>query len=118
MVATHDIKTFSKGEDVKFSILLKNRDGTPLSDAATQTISFVISDKLTGATLAEFNTTPEIILADAPTANWTVTLLRAALAALTQEVAYEFNVWSTSAASWRVLQITGTFTLLQADSPA
>ena len=118
MVATHDIKTFSKGEDVQFNVLLKNRDGTPLSDAATQTIDFVISEKNTGVVLAEFNTSPEVVLADAGTATWTVKLLRADLAVMTQDVAYEYNIWSTSAAAWRVLQITGTFTLLQADSPS
>ena len=118
MVATHDIKTFSKGEDVQFTMLLKNRDGTPLSDAATQVVNFVISKKLGGAIIAEFNTTPEITLADALTANWTVKLLRADLTLLEQKVDYEYNVWSTSATSWRILQITGTLTLLQADSPA
>ena len=117
MVARHDIKTFSKGEDVQFNLLLKNRDGTPLSDAATQTVVFVISEKNSGTVLAEFNTTPEVVLTDAGTATWTVKLLRADLAFMDQDVSYEYNVWSTSAALWRVLQITGTFTLLQADSP-
>ena len=124
MVALVDLKQYSKGGDLSFDLFLTNDDGvdgaigTPLSDAATQTISLVIADKFTKDTLAEFNTTPQITLVDAPTAKFKVILNRTDLAALKSEVDYRYNIWSTSAGNNRLPQVIGTFRLLDADSPA
>lgn len=118
MVAKINILEFSKGEGLAIGLTLHNRDETPLVDAATQTIDFVISTSAeTDPPLYEFNTTPQIVLNDAPTAVWTVAIAPADISALVEGVEYRYDIWSTSAAGLPLHQIGGALVMAPATSP-
>ena len=118
MSTKQNILDFSKGEGLAINLSLQNRDETPLVDAATQTIDFVISASAeTDPPIAEFDTTPQIVLVDAPTAAWTVAIAPADLSALTEGVEYRYDVWSTSVAGLVLHQIGGALLLAPATSP-
>ena len=116
-MSTTDIKDFKYGEDVQLSLYLKDRPippklvGDPLSDAATQVISFVISEVATGVLVVEFTSTSEIVLNSAPLALWDATFSKTALAILDAEKEYTYDLWSTSAGGTRLHQNSGVFYL-------
>ena len=120
-----NITDFHYGEDVQLTLVLKDRPippalvGEPLTDAATQAISFVISDALTGVTLYEATTAVEIVLADAATAKFDADFNRTNLmAVLSAETDYHYDVWSTSASDVRLHQKSGVIRLGPSTLPA
>ncbi len=119
MVARINIDDFSKGEDLAFPVYMRNKDETVILNAASQQIDFVIVDLLTRAIVVEFNSSPQVVLADAGTGDWTITLSRVDLASLNHTDEYEYNVFSTSnnGAGERLHQLIGLFTLDRSGEP-
>ncbi len=119
MAKTQDIKTFSKDETVEVTLLLRNRDGTVITSAATVAVDLVISKDGTSDAVYEFDTTPQIILADAPTGQWNVTLEPADVVNLKEGAEYRYDVWSTgSGGTPRLHQITGVLQLQKSTPPS
>ena len=116
MSAEINITSFAKGEDFQAILHLKNRNKSVLSDAATQTVNFVLSDQ-DGTIVVEFETSPQIVLADAAKGTWNVLLTRTDLTTLVAETEYNYDVWTTDAGGIRLHQLSGTFTLDSAVSP-
>lgn len=117
------ISMFKHGEGIQMTFTLRNRAvgseivGTPLVDAASQVISFVISDRETELAIAEFNAPPDIVLADAVAAIWDVDLKVADLTAIEADKEYDFDIWSKLAGADLIHQRNGVFVLPQATPP-
>lgn len=114
MADIKNITDFSKGEQFQVKVLARNRDGTPLSDAANTTFEFIISDEVGGVALLTFNSSPQIILTDAAAADWAISLSPADLTTLTEETKYWYEVWTTSAGGIEVHQNKGALTFEKA----
>lgn len=114
MASNPSLNTFYKGETVEFTVELKNRDQTVLSDGANQTITLTFSDKKCKEDpILTFNASPQIVLADLPQGFWNVTLTETDLTILKENVTYAFAVTSEDLSGVVIAQIVGEFTLLK-----
>ncbi len=111
MVTNNDLDGFSRTETVDVTLFAKDRDGTPLSDAAAQTLSMTIGETPSDPFLLEFNTTPQITLQDAPTAQFLIRLLASDLTSLVEDTRYYYNMWSDNGSNVLILQSKGEFYL-------
>ena len=111
MAARVDITAFSKGEDFQIEVTANNRDRTPIDNAATQTFEFIISSEAGAVALLTFNTTPQIVLADADTGLWQISLSPVDLTTLTELTDYWYEIWTTSAGGIEIHHIKGILNL-------
>lgn len=109
MPAIVDITEYHKGEHVEITFFAKDRDGTPLDNAATQTITMTVSETVSGAPIATFTTGGDITLVDGPTAKFLISLSASDLNSLVEGKTYYYNIWSGT--TQKTLQAYGKFVL-------
>ena len=117
MASEVDITDFSKGENVQFSSAMLNRDQTPIDDAANVTVEFVISLSPTKDMLLKFDSSPQIILQDAPTGMYNFDFADTDFDILTAGKPYRYEIWTTSAAGVEIHQVEGSLILSPATGP-
>lgn len=116
MDPTH-LTGFAHGETVQFSILARTPGGDPISSPASATVTLTIGATQDGAAIVTAGTaTGEIVLGDAATARFDVTLSPAALADLSEGTIYWHNIWTTQGSVKR-RQAYGRFVLKRSIAP-
>lgn len=106
-----DLEGFHIGETVQCAVFAKERDKTVLVSASTATMTMRISRTAFTTSIYVFNTTPEIVLADEPTAEFTIVLPAATIPLLTEEIKYHYDIYTTSAAGDILHQVGGVLQL-------
>ena len=109
MPALVDIIEYHKGEHVEITFFAKDRDGTPLDNAATANITMTIGESVEGAPILTFTTGGDITNTDVPTAKYLISLSTTDLASLIEGRSYYYNIWSGT--TQRTLQAYGKFLL-------
>lgn len=110
MPAIVDITEYYKGEHVEITFFAKNRDNTPLTNPASQTITMTIGESNSGVPSLTFTTASgDITLSDAPTARFLISLSASDLNTLVEGKTYYYNIWSGT--TQKTLQASGRFVL-------
>lgn len=109
MPAFVDITEYYKGEHVEITFFAKDRDNTPLDNAASQTITMTIGESVGGVPLLTFTTGGDITLVDGPTAEFLISLSASDLTSLVEGKTYYYNIWSGT--TQKTLQASGKFVL-------
>lgn len=119
MAANVDLTGFHKGEEVTITVLAKNRDGTPLQDAASQSLILVIASSESGSPELEFTTDDtQITLEDVATANFSIVLDPADVTVLNEGTTYYYNIWTEDSDGDRLLQARGLIRLRSSIEPS
>ncbi len=108
---------FQIGETIRISVLAKERDESALASPATATMSVHIALTTSNTAIYVFNTTPEVTLTDAPTAEFTIVLPATTIPLLLEGVTYRYDIFSTSAGADVLHQAGGAFKLNPAVEP-
>ncbi len=108
---------FQIGETIRITVLAKERDGSVLASASTATMALHIALLPADVAIYVFNTTPEITLADEPTADFTIALPAATIPLLLEGVAHRFDIFTTSAGGDVLHQAGGVLKLKPAIEP-
>lgn len=69
-----DLTEFYHGETIEFTVAAKDRDGSVITTPGSQTLTFWIGNTQGGAALLEFSASPEVVLSDAGTGVWLVSI--------------------------------------------
>lgn len=110
MATETNIDQYHKGEYVEIDFFAKNRDGTALTNPASQVVTMTIGESVDGLPMLVFTTASgEITLTDAPTSKFTIGLSTANLEDLVEGRTYYFNIWVGT--TQRTLQAFGKFIL-------
>jgi hypothetical protein len=121
MATEINIDGFHYDEYVEILFQGRDRSGYPLSDAASQVITLVISGTAGGVADpgGEWSTaTGHIVLVDAPEAKWEISLTPDDLSDLSEGKVYYYNIWSQLTPDTPILQAKGRFTLLDSINPS
>ncbi len=108
---------FHIGETIRITVLAKERGGSALASAATATMSVHIADSAASLAIHVFNTTPEVTLTDAPTANFTIVLPVATIPTLLEGTVYRYDIYTTSSGGDILHQAGGALVLKPAVEP-
>lgn len=106
------------GDTIDITVYAKNRDGTALINAASQTMTMTISATFNGAPVLEFNASPQITLQDTPTAEFLIRLQGSDYVTLTEDVRYFYNIWTDDGATLQLLQNYGEFMVRSSIEPS
>ena len=66
---------------------------------------------MTATNVLEFSSTPQIVLTDAPTGLWTITLQKSDLASLKPKYPYRYELRSKLGTADHIVQVSGEFVL-------
>lgn len=111
MAANFDIVDFHKGEGLRFTAALKNRDGAVIDSPATQTVTLRIGATESGGSVVEFSAAPEVTLTEEATGVWTFLIPPESLSAVPENKVFRYNIWSQLGFAAPVLQIKGAIRL-------
>jgi hypothetical protein len=109
MPSSVDITQYFKGEHVEITFFAKDRDNSPLDNAASATITMTVAETTNGAPFVTFSTASDITLVDAPTAEFLISLSATDLTPLMEGRTYYYNIWSGT--TQKTLQAFGKFLL-------
>jgi len=107
MAKNQNIETSHKGESLEIILAAKNADGTPLVDAADQTVTLTIGRTQRGKKILSFNKTPEIVIFNADASEWLIKIPESKLAGLQQDKVYHYNIWTHKESQEPYLQAYG-----------
>lgn len=117
MPAPFNLNGFAHGETVQFSVRARRPGGAVLTTPGTATVILTIGATVEGEPIVQFSTgTGHIVLADAGTAEFDVTLQPADLAEIAEGTAYWYNIWTIQGAEKRK-QAYGRFVLKRSILP-
>lgn len=108
---------FAAGETIRITVLAKNRDGTALTGAATQTMAINIAKSTSSAILYSFDSSPQISLTTELTAEFTIAIAASAIPLLLEGVTYRYDIYTTSSGADVLHQVGGVLKLLPAAEP-
>jgi hypothetical protein len=109
---TLDITEFSYGETLTFTIAAKDRDGSVITTPGSQTLTLWIGNTLGGAAALEFNSSPEVVLSDAGTGTWLVSVPYASYSStLSEGRVYYYNLTTKLGSDDPILQKSGKIRL-------
>ena len=106
---------FFKGEAVEITLLAKNVDGTPLTDANDAIVIMTIGLSPSGEPLLQFD--DKHTLLDLPTARFNITLSALDVTLLTEGKAYYYNMWTQALTGDPRLQGKGKISLNKSIEP-
>lgn len=103
MSAEVDITTFSDGEDIIIEVFAKDDEGNALTDTGNETIRLNVARNKTAAPVLSVDTSPQVVLTNAGTAHWTITLdaVNDLLNVIEPGRAYVFSIWSINGSTGR-----------------
>lgn len=110
MTTPLDITSFHHGETVRFSINAKSRDGSIISNAANQTLTFLIGATPGGDPIIEANSSPQVVLVDAADGTYLVAVPASSYAAqLSEDTLYHYMITTTAPGEEPIVQRYGKF---------
>lgn len=119
MATVLNIADFHHGETLVITLSAKNPDGSVITNAANQTVTWQISNKEDGPAVLSFDTAPQVVLQDAPTGVWDLSLQFADYNTFLRETkTYYYNVWTTDLSGTNLLQVKGTLAMGSSINPA